>query len=141
ERSAKEPSKLARSSATAGFQNPTFTAAQVNQRRVWAGNTKRSDLLTVCCRRGNRPDNELTFARICFKALLMNSVLNLTAQQLRRAARIKDKIQSLRNDLDKLFGPSPTNGNEATPPRKKRRMSVACRRRIAAAARRRWRLT
>jgi hypothetical protein len=59
---------------------------------------------------------------------------NLSASQLRRAADIKDKIESLQKDLSRLLGS--TDG--AAAPRKRRKMSAAGRRKIAAAARARW---
>jgi hypothetical protein len=53
---------------------------------------------------------------------------------LRRAADIKDKIESLQKELARLLGS--TDGVAA--PRKRRKMSAAGRRKIAAAARARW---
>jgi hypothetical protein len=66
----------------------------------------------------------------------MNSIIHLSVQQLRRAASIKGKIQSLENQLIRLFG---SDGATKKPVAKKRRkMSAAGRARIAAAARARW---
>ena len=59
---------------------------------------------------------------------------NLTASQLRRAADIKDKIESLQKQLARLLGS--TDG--AAAPRQRRKMSAAGRQKIAAAARARW---
>ena len=59
---------------------------------------------------------------------------NLSASQLRRAADIKDKIESLQKQLTRLLGG--TGG--ATTPRKRRKMSAAGRRKIAAAQKARW---
>ena len=67
----------------------------------------------------------------------MNSLTNLSAQQLRRAANIKDKIQSLENELGRILGDS-TKSITAVAPKKKRKMSAAGRRRIAAAQKARW---
>ena len=53
---------------------------------------------------------------------------------MRRAADIKDKIESLQKELARLLGS--TDGVAA--PRKRRKMSAAGRRKIAAAARARW---
>jgi hypothetical protein len=64
----------------------------------------------------------------------MNSIANLSVQQLRRAAGIKHKIESLQKQLARLL--SGTDG--ATSPPKRRKMSAAGRRKIAAAARARW---
>jgi hypothetical protein len=67
----------------------------------------------------------------------MNSITGLSARQLRKAANIKEKIDSLQNDLNRLLGGEVS----ATPPAKggrKRKMSAAGRAAIAAAARARW---
>jgi hypothetical protein len=61
-------------------------------------------------------------------------MINLSASQLRRAAVIKDKIQSLQKQLTRLLEMS----NGAAAPPKRRRMSSAARARIAAAQRARW---
>jgi hypothetical protein len=63
-------------------------------------------------------------------------ITNLTPQQLRQAASIKERIAALQKKLAKLAGsevPAPAKAG-----RKKRRMSAAGRARIAAAARARW---
>ena len=59
---------------------------------------------------------------------------HLSASQLRHAADIKDKIESLQKELARLLGS--TDG--AAAPRKRRKMSAAARAKIAAAARVRW---
>jgi hypothetical protein len=59
---------------------------------------------------------------------------NLSASQLRRAADLKDKIESLQKQLSRLLG-SP---DSAAAPRKRRKMSAAARQKIAVAARARW---
>jgi hypothetical protein len=59
---------------------------------------------------------------------------HLSASQLRRAADIKDQIESLQKELARLLGS--TDG--AAAPRKRRKMSAAGRRKIAAAAKARW---
>jgi hypothetical protein len=61
-------------------------------------------------------------------------MINLSASQLRRAADIKDKIESLQSEFARLLGG--TEGGAA--PRKRRRMSAAGRARIAAGQRARW---
>jgi methionyl-tRNA synthetase len=68
---------------------------------------------------------------------MSSSITNLSAQQLRRAANIKDKIQSLENELGRILGAS-TKSSNAVAPKKKRKMSAAGRAKIAAAARARW---
>ena len=70
----------------------------------------------------------------------MNSMISLTAQQLRRAAKIQERIEALSGELNDLLGATqgtPGTGNGHAP-RGKRRMSAAGRRAIAAAARARW---
>jgi hypothetical protein len=63
-------------------------------------------------------------------------ITDLSASQLRRAADIKDKIESLQVELNQLLGSS---NKEAQTPRKRRnKMSAAGRARIAAAVRARW---
>jgi hypothetical protein len=64
----------------------------------------------------------------------MNSINSLSAQQLRRAAAIKEQIDTLQNELGKILG-----GNGATQVASgKRIMSAGARARIAAAQRARW---
>jgi hypothetical protein len=60
-------------------------------------------------------------------------VANLSAQQLRRAAMIKDQIDALHTELNRLF----TSPNLPTST-SKRSMSPAARRKIAAAQKARW---
>jgi hypothetical protein len=67
----------------------------------------------------------------------MSSIINLSAQQLRRAATIKEQIQSLENELNRIFG-SPAKPVAATAPKKRRKMSAAGRAKISAAAKARW---
>ena len=65
----------------------------------------------------------------------MNSITNLSPTQLRKAADIQEKIQSLQKELGKLLGATA----ESTPKEaSKRKMSAAGRARIAAAAKARW---
>jgi hypothetical protein len=77
---------------------------------------------------------------------------NISADQLRRAAQIKDQIESLESELSKILGgggngvPSPARrgrpakvADVATQGMKpKRKMSAAGRAKIAAAAKARW---
>ncbi len=66
----------------------------------------------------------------------MNSITNLTAQQLRHAAELKQKILSLHNEISRLLGaPAQAAGGQIP---KKRRMSAAGIARIRAGAKRRW---
>jgi len=70
------------------------------------------------------------------------SIQNLSAKQLRQAATIKEKIDSLESELNRLLGTEVSNGrtsNLATDGRKKKRtMSAAAKAKIAAAQRARW---
>ena len=68
---------------------------------------------------------------------MIASIASLSAQQLRRAADIKDKIQSLQNELEKIVGSSPKSVTPSAG-RKKSKMSAAGRARIAAAQKARW---
>jgi hypothetical protein len=68
----------------------------------------------------------------------MSLIINLSAQELRRATEIKDQIQSLENEIGRIFG-SPEKSVAPTPVSKKRhKMSAAGRARIAAAQKARW---
>jgi hypothetical protein len=66
-------------------------------------------------------------------------ILNITAQQLRKAADLQEKIQSLKSELGQILGGA---GGQAQPVAdgapKKRRMSAAGRARISRAAKARW---
>jgi hypothetical protein len=64
-----------------------------------------------------------------------NSLSGLSAQQLRRAANLKEKIEALEGQLSQLLRDS-IPVKPASPP--KRRMSRAGRARISAAAKARW---
>jgi hypothetical protein len=68
----------------------------------------------------------------------MSSIANLSAKQLRRAAAIKDKIQSLENKLNHILGSLAKATTVAAPKRKRRKMSAAGRAKIAAAQKARW---
>ena len=60
------------------------------------------------------------------------NLLDLTPNQLKRAASIKEQIDRLNGELSKLLGSAANNGA------RKSRLSPATRRRIAAAQRARW---
>jgi hypothetical protein len=62
------------------------------------------------------------------------NIANLSAQQLRKAADLIEKIGSLETELAKYFG----GANSAPAPRKKSKMSAAGRARIIAAQKARW---
>jgi len=64
----------------------------------------------------------------------MNSFITLSPQQLRMAANIKERIDSLQKELERILGgPSQSSGSTGGRP-----LSAAARARIAAAARKRW---
>jgi hypothetical protein len=65
-------------------------------------------------------------------------MINATPTQLRKAADIQEKIQSLQEELGQLLGGEVPTPAETTKAPKKRRMSAAGRARIAAAAKARW---
>jgi hypothetical protein len=67
----------------------------------------------------------------------MNSLLSaLSAEDLRRAATIKERIDSLQNELAQILGSESVKSTPQAGTRK--RMSAAGRARIAAGARARW---
>jgi len=61
--------------------------------------------------------------------------LELTVNQLKRAAAIKEQIEGLNKELRSLLGASAKSG---TVPKTKRTMSAATKRKIAAAQKARW---
>jgi hypothetical protein len=63
------------------------------------------------------------------------NITDLTPQQLRRAAEIKEKLDSLNKEFRMALDGLSSNGAAS---RKKRTMSAAARRKIAAAQRARW---
>src|SRR5438445_5039317 len=65
------------------------------------------------------------------------SLTDLSASQLRHAADLKEKIESLHHDLEQILG-SPSQPSHEPAPQKKRKLSAAARARIAAGARARW---
>jgi len=66
----------------------------------------------------------------------MSSIINLSALELRRAAEIKEKIQSLEGEMNRILGSSHPVSTTAAKP--KHKMSAAARARIAAAQKARW---
>jgi hypothetical protein len=63
------------------------------------------------------------------------NIHDLTVNQLKRAAAIKEQIQNLNNELDAILGAP--DGSRAGR-RRKRILSAAARKRIATAQRARW---
>jgi hypothetical protein len=68
----------------------------------------------------------------------MSSITSLSVQQLRTAATLKEKIQSLEKELNHLLGSTATTSSAGSAPKKKFKMSAAGRARISAAAKLRW---
>ena len=68
----------------------------------------------------------------------MSSITNLSVQQLRKAAALKEKIQSLEKELSRLLGSATAPTAGAQPGRKKFKMSAAAKAKISAAAKARW---
>ena len=67
----------------------------------------------------------------------MEQVINLTPQQLRRAANVKERIDALQKKLGQLLG-SPAPAPAAAAARKRKKISAAGIARIRAAQRARW---
>ena len=63
-------------------------------------------------------------------------MINVTPKQLRQAANIQEKIQSLQKELNQILGA--TVGSAPSEAPKKRKMSTAGRKAMAAAAKARW---
>ena len=68
----------------------------------------------------------------------MSLITSLSVQQLRQAAGLKEKIQSLEKELGRLLGSSAAPTTSAAPGKKKFKMSAAARAKISAAAKLRW---
>jgi hypothetical protein len=66
----------------------------------------------------------------------MNSITNLSPAQLRKAADIQEKIQSLQKELGQILGGSADTAVTEAP--KKRKFSAAARAKMRAAQRARW---
>src|SRR2546425_315188 len=66
-----------------------------------------------------------------------SSPINLTAQQLRHAAGLQERIEALQGQLAKMLG-SPAGNSRATAAPRKRRMSAVAIARIRAAQKARW---
>src|ERR1700682_202846 len=68
----------------------------------------------------------------------MNSLFSsVSAQQLRKAAGIKERIDALLSELARILGSNSENGARALP-RKRRKMSRSAIAKISAAAKARW---
>src|SRR6266566_5225969 len=68
-----------------------------------------------------------------------NLLTTLSVKDLKRAVAIRERIDGLQRDLDRLTGAKAAPVKNGAPRRrKKRRMSVAARAKISAAAKARW---
>lgn len=68
----------------------------------------------------------------------MSSISNLSVQQLRKAATLKEKIQSLEKELNQLLGTPAASLTGPAPVKRKFKMSAAAKAKISAAAKLRW---
>jgi hypothetical protein len=67
----------------------------------------------------------------------MSSIINLSAEQLRRAAAIKENIQSLEDEMNRILGSAVKNASGSAV-KSRRKMSAAARKKISVAAKARW---
>jgi hypothetical protein len=81
---------------------------------------------------------KLDFLGLTINLPPMNSITSLSSQQLRQAADIQERIQSLESELADILGGEIPIPFSKEPRKKKRRMSAAGRAAVAAAARARW---
>ena len=68
----------------------------------------------------------------------MSSIANLSVQQLRKAAALKERIQSLEKELNHLLGSTAAVAAGPVPKKRKFKMSAAAKAKISAAAKLRW---
>jgi len=66
------------------------------------------------------------------------NITTLSPTQLRKAADIQEKIQSLQEELGQFLGTEASNPVEATEPRRKYKFSAAARAKMRAAQKARW---
>jgi hypothetical protein len=70
---------------------------------------------------------------------MQNSLLaELSLQQLQQAVAIREKIEDLEKELDRIVGGRPSTARAAVPRRKKRRFSAAARAKLSASMKARW---
>jgi len=68
----------------------------------------------------------------------MSSISNLSVQQLRKAATLKERIQALEKELNQLLGYTVASVAGPAPKKKKFKMSASAKAKISAAAKLRW---
>jgi hypothetical protein len=69
---------------------------------------------------------------------IASTMMNITPQQLRKAADIQERIQSLQEELGQLLGGETIAPAQATEAPKKRKVSAAARSKMRAAQKARW---
>jgi hypothetical protein len=67
-----------------------------------------------------------------------NLLAELSLQQLQQAVVIREQIEDLEKELDRIVGGQPSVRKVAAPRRRKRRFSVAARAKLSAAMKDRW---
>ena len=67
-----------------------------------------------------------------------NPLTTLSVKDLKRAVAIRERIDGLQRDLDRITGAQAAPVRNGAPRRRKRRMSAAARARISAAMKARW---
>ena len=67
-----------------------------------------------------------------------NLLTTLSVKNLKQAVTIRERIDGLQRDLERITGAQAASERNGAPRRKKRRMSAAARARISAAAKARW---
>ena len=65
-------------------------------------------------------------------------MLNITPTQLRKAADIQERIESLQKELNEILGGEVSTSAKTTEPPKKRKFSAAAKARMRAAQQARW---
>jgi len=70
--------------------------------------------------------------------MAINPLVNLSVQQLKRAVTIREEIDSLERELDRITGGQITSAGNAAPGRRRGRLSPAAKARISAAMKARW---
>ena len=63
---------------------------------------------------------------------------NLSVLQLKRAVAIREQMQTLQNELDRLAGSQTASGTNSAVPQKKRKMSVEARAKLSATMTAKW---
>jgi hypothetical protein len=77
-------------------------------------------------------------AAALFTGAMNSSIAHLSSAQLRRAAALKDKLQTLEKELARLLGAAVPSAPAPAQKKKKKRMSKAARALISAAQKARW---